>query len=63
VLEAMHQNTLPFINSGQSRSVPVPGIGFSLTFIVVVLTVTTIASLRASRGIGAVPGTSDVDAD
>jgi tellurite resistance protein TerC len=63
VLEAMHQNTLPFINSGQPLSVPVPGIGFSLTFIVVVLAVTTITSLRASRGTGAAPGMSEVDAD
>ncbi len=49
VLEALHTNTVPFINGGQPVGVPVPSIGFSLAFIVIVLTVTTVASLVASR--------------
>ena len=46
LLEALHQNTLPFINGGEHVDVWVPSIGFSLAFIVVTLTVTTVASLR-----------------
>jgi tellurite resistance protein TerC len=49
VLEALHTNSLPFLNGGQPIGVPVPSIGFSLAFIVIVLTVTTVASLIASR--------------
>lgn len=49
VLEALHTNSVPFINGGQPVGVPVPSIGFSLAFIVIVLTVTTVASLVASR--------------
>jgi tellurite resistance protein TerC len=49
VLEALHTNSVPFINGGEPVGVPVPSIGFSLAFIVIVLTVTTVTSLIASR--------------
>jgi tellurite resistance protein TerC len=49
VLEALHDNALPFINGGEPVDVWVPTIGQSLAFIVVVLLVTTVASLVASR--------------
>jgi tellurite resistance protein TerC len=50
VLEAMHTNSLPFINGGQPLAVPVPSTLLSLTVIVVVLGITAVASLRASAG-------------
>jgi tellurite resistance protein TerC len=49
VLEALHDNNVPFINGGQPVPVPVPSIGFSLAFIVLTLTVTTVASLLKDR--------------
>jgi tellurite resistance protein TerC len=49
VLEALHTNTVPFINSGQPVSVPVPSIAVSLGVIVSVLAVTAAASLLATR--------------
>jgi tellurite resistance protein TerC len=49
VLEALHTNSLPFINGGEPVPVPVPSTGLSLAIIVTVLTVTAVASLRASR--------------
>ena len=49
VLEALHTNAVPFINGGQPIDVPVPSIGFSLAFIIIVLTVTAVASLVVSR--------------
>jgi len=49
VLEAMHTNTVPFLNGGEPFEVPVPSTGLSLAIIVVVLTVTTVASLVVSR--------------
>jgi tellurite resistance protein TerC len=49
VLEALHTNTLPFVNGGQPVPVPVPSTGLSLAIIVTVLTVTAVASLLASR--------------
>ena len=51
LLEALHQNTLPFINGGEHVDVWVPSIGFSLAFIAVTLTVTTIASLRHTAAV------------
>ena len=61
LLEALHQNTLPFVNGGQHVDVWVPSIGFSLAFIVVTLTITTVASLRhdsrAETGSGRGTGT------
>ena len=50
VLEALHTNAVPFINGGEPVDVWVPSIGFSLAFIVVVLVVTTVASLASGRG-------------
>jgi tellurite resistance protein TerC len=49
VLEALHTNTLAFVNDGQPVSVPVPSIATSLAFIVTVLTVTAVTSLLATR--------------
>ena len=49
VLEALHTNSLPFINGGEPVPVPVPSTGLSLAIIVTVLTVTAVASLRATR--------------
>ncbi|GAA3869729.1 TerC family protein [Saccharothrix violaceirubra] len=45
ILEALHTNSLPFLNDGQPLDVPVIGIGLSLSVIVGVLAITTIASL------------------
>lgn len=50
VLEALHENNVPFINGGQPLDVPVPSIGLSLVVIIVILTVTTVASLVVARG-------------
>ena len=49
VLEAMHTNSLPFLNGGGPFEVPVPSTGLSLAVIVGVLTITTVASLVVSR--------------
>lgn len=49
VLEAMHTNSVPFLNGGEPYHVPVPSTGLSLAVIVLVLTVTTVASLLHSR--------------
>jgi tellurite resistance protein TerC len=49
VLEALHTNTLPFVNHGRSVPVPLIGIEVSLGVIVGVLAVTTIASLLRTR--------------
>jgi tellurite resistance protein TerC len=49
VLEALHENNVPFINGGEPLDVPVPSIGLSLVVIVVILTVTTVASLVVAR--------------
>lgn len=49
VLEALHENTLPFVNGGQPVPVPEVGIGLSLGVILGVLVVTTIASLVRVR--------------
>jgi tellurite resistance protein TerC len=49
VLEALHENNVPFINGGEPVNVWVPSIGFSLAFIVVTLAVTTVASLLKDR--------------
>lgn len=50
ILHALHENNLPFINGGKPiDAVPDIGIAFSLTFILGVLLVTTIASLVKSR--------------
>lgn len=49
VLEALHTNTVPFINGGEPVPVPVPSTGLSLAVIIGVLTVTAVASLVVSR--------------
>jgi tellurite resistance protein TerC len=49
VLEALHENNLPFINGGEPVPVPTVGIGLSLSVIVGVLVITTIASLVKAR--------------
>jgi tellurite resistance protein TerC len=49
VLEALHENSLPFINGGEPVPVPTVGIALSLGVIVGVLAVTTIASLVKVR--------------
>ncbi|MGH3621589.1 MAG: TerC/Alx family metal homeostasis membrane protein [Sciscionella sp.] len=45
ILEALHENALPFLNSGQPLPVPTFNIALSLSVIVVVLAVTAVASL------------------
>jgi tellurite resistance protein TerC len=49
VLEALHTNTLPFINGGRPVPVVLIGIEVSLGVIVGVLAVTTVASLLRTR--------------
>ena len=49
VLEALHSNTLPFINNGEPLPVPVPNIGVSLSVIVGVLLITAVASMAKLR--------------
>jgi len=49
VLEALHDNELPFLNDGQPVPVPEVGIALSLGVIVGVLAITTVASLIKSR--------------
>jgi tellurite resistance protein TerC len=73
-LHALHENSLPFINGGEPLPVPEIGIALSLSVIVGVLVITTVASLiKARRDPAAVhaprvaPGAdeaaSDVDAE
>jgi tellurite resistance protein TerC len=50
VLEALHENSLPFLNGGQRLDVPTVSIELSLGVIVGVLLVTTVASLLKVRG-------------
>src|SRR4051795_4832714 len=51
VLEALHENSLPFINGGEPlESVPAIPTWLSLTVILVVLLVATVASLLKTRG-------------
>jgi tellurite resistance protein TerC len=50
VLEALHENSLPFLNGGRPlESVPTVGIELSLSVIVGILVVTTVASLLKVR--------------
>ncbi|WP_026424088.1 TerC family protein [Actinokineospora inagensis] len=49
VLEALHDNSLPFLNGGEPIGVPVPDILVSLAVIVGVLAITTVASLLKSK--------------
>ncbi|MBC3191587.1 TerC family protein [Pseudonocardia sp. C8] len=48
-LHALHENELPFLNGGEPLHVPDIGIGLSLSVIIGVLAITTIASLVAVR--------------
>jgi tellurite resistance protein TerC len=51
VLEALHENSLPFINGGEPiHAVPAVPIWLSLTIILGVLVVSTVASLLKTRG-------------
>ncbi|WP_461165507.1 TerC family protein [Tsukamurella serpentis] len=49
VLHALHENTLPFINGGEGLPVPEISTGLSLSVILGVLAITTIASLVKSN--------------
>jgi tellurite resistance protein TerC len=49
ILEALHTNTLPFLNGGEPFHVPTIGIEVSLSVILGVLAITTIASLLKVR--------------
>lgn len=49
VLHALHENTLPFINGGEHVSVPEISTVMSLSVIIGVLVVTTVASLLKTR--------------
>jgi tellurite resistance protein TerC len=49
VLEALHTNTLPFINGGEHLNVPTIGIPLSLSVIIGVLVITAVASLMKTR--------------
>jgi tellurite resistance protein TerC len=50
VLEALHENSLPFLNGGRAlESVPTVGIELSLSVIVGILVMTTVASLLKVR--------------
>jgi len=49
VLEALHTNSLPFINGGQPLPVPTVSIAVSLSVIVGVLVITAVASLLKTR--------------
>jgi tellurite resistance protein TerC len=49
ILEALHTNTLPFINGGEHLNVPTIGIPLSLSVIIGVLVITAVASLAKTR--------------
>ena len=49
ILEAMHENALPFLNNGEPFDVPVISNWLSLLVIIVILTITVIASLLHER--------------
>ncbi|TFV61225.1 TerC family protein [Geodermatophilus sp. DF01-2] len=60
VLEALHENTLPFINNGEHiDAVPTIPIWLSLTIIIGVLVIATVASLLKTRGQVAEPAPTD----
>ncbi|CAM3826582.1 TerC family protein [Tsukamurella ocularis] len=64
VLHALHENTLPFINGGEHVAVPEISTGLSLSVILGVLAITTIASLVKSKRDGArEQASSDVPSD
>ncbi|MFC9438890.1 TerC family protein [Nocardia sp. NPDC057030] len=49
VLHALHENTLPFINGGEHVSVPEISTGVSLSVIIGILVIATVASLLRTR--------------
>lgn len=49
ILEALHSNSLPFINNGQGLPVPTINIGLSLTVIIGILAITAVASIIKAR--------------
>jgi tellurite resistance protein TerC len=49
ILEALHENSLPFVNGGHGVAVPTVGVELSLAVIVGLLGATTVASLMKSR--------------
>jgi tellurite resistance protein TerC len=55
VLEAMHENSLPFLNGGEPFDVPVISNWTSLAVIVTILTITVVASLLHERRAERVP--------
>jgi tellurite resistance protein TerC len=62
VLEALHENNLPFINGGEPVPVPTIGIALSLSVIVGVLAITTVLSLlKVRRDAAAAPAPAAVD--
>lgn len=62
VLDALHENSLPFLNDGQPlASVPTVGIELSLAVIVAVLLVTTLASVFKTRRREAINRSAAVD--
>ncbi|MDF2977029.1 MAG: Integral rane protein TerC [Actinomycetospora sp.] len=63
VLEALHTNTLPFLNGGEPLDVPVIGIEVSLAVIVGVLLITTVASVVKVRWFPERPEASDGPSD
>jgi tellurite resistance protein TerC len=64
VMEALHTNELPFINGGEHiDAVPEIPIWLSLSIILGVLIIATVASLLKTRGQLAQPGAPDVDAE
>ncbi|MGH3970413.1 MAG: TerC/Alx family metal homeostasis membrane protein [Mycobacterium sp.] len=50
MLQALHENTVPFINSGQPVEVAEVSTTVSLTVIIVIFVITTVASLLSERG-------------
>lgn len=49
VLHALHENNVPFINGGEGLAVPEISTALSLAVILVILTISTVASLLATR--------------
>jgi tellurite resistance protein TerC len=50
MLQALHENNVPFIHGGKPVDVPQLSTTVSLTVIIVILVVTTVASLASARG-------------
>ena len=59
ILAALHENSVPFLNGGEPFDVPVLSNWLSLAVIVVILTVTVVASLLHERYVQ--ESDSDVD--